>query len=429
MKKTGIVILILLICAMVVFFLARQKKPTIAVSPYPDGKNFAFSITDDPDFSKRWKIRQVYWFLDSIGIKTTMAVWVKKPERSNGVPDVAGDYFYGQTCENPKYLAFIKSMQQRGFEIALHTVSGGNDPRESTIEGYETFKTMFGHYPKINIMHAENLENIYWGGNVIENRLLRYLAAFLYPKTKLPFGGEDPDSPYYWGDVLKAKTKYVRLWGTEDINTLKFDPRMPYHNPKTPYVNYWFSFSDGYSPAIFSKMLSSENIQRLEKERGTCIAYTHFASGFARKDKTGKRVVDPEFKQRMTELSKHKEGWFVPVSTILDRLLAVKNLRLTANGSTLSVENQNRFDMDGVTLLMAPGAEFSIGNEVLRADDQGEIIIGTLKAGEVRNFEFLDGRLRVYELSEKRGVLEKYRILYERTKLIFKHRFSNREAS
>lgn len=429
MRKTVIVILILLASALIVFFLASQKNPTIAISPYPDGKNFAFSITDDPDYNKVHKIRHVYWFLDSIGIKTTMAVWVKKPGRSNGVPDVAGDFFYGQTCENPKYLSFIKSMHQRGFEIALHTVSGGNDPRESTIEGYETFKKLFGYYPKINIMHAENLENIYWGGNVIDNRILRYLAEYLYPKTKLPFSGEDPESLYFWGDVLQAKTRYVRLWGTEDINTLKFDPRMPYHDPKTPYVNYWFSFSDGYSPAIFNKMLSPENVERLEKERGTCIAYTHFASGFTQKDKGGKRIVDPEFQQRMKALSEHKEGWFMPVSTILDRLLAVKKLQVTANGGTVSIVNRNLFDMDGVTLLMAPGAELGTENKIFRADNEGEIVIGKFKAEEVRVFNYHGDRLLVHELSEKRGILEKYRMLFERTKLLFKHRFSNREPS
>ena len=45
--------------------------------------------------------------------------------------------------------------------------------------------------------------------------------------------------------------------------------------------------------------------------------YTHFASGFCRGGK-----LDARFQRLMTRLAR-KNGWFVPVATLLDHLLEV----------------------------------------------------------------------------------------------------------
>jgi hypothetical protein len=93
---------------------------------------------------------------------------------------------------------------------------------------------------------------------------------------------------------------------------------MPYHDSQRPYVNYWFASSEGADINFFNKCISEKNQDRLEKEGGACIMSTHFAKGFY---KNG--VVNPRFKFLMKRLSK-KNGWFVPVSTMLDYLLKIK---------------------------------------------------------------------------------------------------------
>ncbi len=99
------------------------------LSPYPNGKDFAFTITDDPDYTRFERIKPIYDFLDDINIKTTLAVWVRDPERSNGLPDKPRHSKHpSDSCQRPEYLAYVKHLQARGFEIALHTVSAGNDP-------------------------------------------------------------------------------------------------------------------------------------------------------------------------------------------------------------------------------------------------------------------------------------------------------------
>ena len=70
----------------------------------------------------------------------------------------------------------------------------------------------------------------------------------------------------------------------------------------------------GISNEMFNKCISNENQDRLEKEGGACIMYTHFADGFSQNGK-----ISEKFKEQMKRLS-NKDGWFVPVSSLLEFL-------------------------------------------------------------------------------------------------------------
>ena len=89
---------------------------------------------------------------------------------------------------------------------------------------------------------------------------------------------------------------------------------MPYKDTTKPFVNYWFASSEGNNVETFNKCISDKNQDRLEKEGGACIMYTHFADGFSQNGKISKN-----FKEQMTKLSK-RNGWFVTVSTLLEFL-------------------------------------------------------------------------------------------------------------
>ena len=146
-KHKSTLLVFVCICLLLFFLLSysmREGRPTL--SPYPYGKNFAFTITDDPDFTKLKKIKVVYEFLTRMGLRTTVAVWVNDATRSNGVPDVKGKFNYGDTLQREAYRDYILELHKKGFEVAVHGVSGGNDLREDIIEGYEEFKALFGYY-------------------------------------------------------------------------------------------------------------------------------------------------------------------------------------------------------------------------------------------------------------------------------------------
>ena len=132
------------------------------------------------------------------------------------------------------------------------------------------------------------------------------------------FQGHIEDSPLFWGDLCQEKTKYVRNFVFDDINTLNTCPMMPYHDPSRPFVNYWFASSEGAKLISFNTLLSESNQDRLEAEGGACIVYTHFAEGFY-----ANGHLDPRFQSLMERVSQ-KNGWFVPVQQLLDYLLEHK---------------------------------------------------------------------------------------------------------
>ena len=78
-------------------------------------------------------------------------------------------------------------------------------------------------------------------------------------------------------------------------------------------MKYWFSSSDGSGVSAFNELLSSQNLDRLEKEGGVCIVYTHFAYGFV--DENGQ--LNATTKERLEDLAS-RNGYFVPVSQLLD---------------------------------------------------------------------------------------------------------------
>jgi hypothetical protein len=73
-------------------------------------------------------------------------------------------------------------------------------------------------------------------------------------------------------------------------------------------------------------MLSEENQDRLEEEGGLCLMYTHFGHGYLE----GGRLR-PRFVTLMERLAA-KDGWFVPVTTVLDHLRA-RRANLTLSGA------------------------------------------------------------------------------------------------
>jgi len=120
---------------------------------------------------------------------------------------------------------------------------------------------------------------------------------------------------HFWGDLCRRWIKYVRNFVFADINTLKACPVMPYHDPLRPYANSWFASSDGATVVSLKRCLAEAAQDRLEEEGGACIMYSHFAFEFY-----GPRRLNGTFRHLMKRLSR-KQGWFVPVSTLLDYLM------------------------------------------------------------------------------------------------------------
>lgn len=275
---------------------------------WPGGKAFAFTVFDDTDLATLDNVPPVYTFLQDLGFRTTKSVWPLRGERP---PEVGG-----ATCEDPQYLVWVRSLQAAGFEIAFHGATGCSARREETVRGLERFKDLFGDYPRTLANHSYSRESIYWGRYRVSglNRLGYDLMTL--SRRRHDFRGHIERDPHFWGDLCREKVKYVRGFVFPEINTLKACPIMPYHDPDRAYVNYWFASSEAAVVTSFNQCLSEVAQDRLEAEGGACIIYTHLAFSFY-----DQGAIDGRFQSLMRRLSR-KNGWFVPVSALLDYLLA-----------------------------------------------------------------------------------------------------------
>jgi|WetSurMetagenome_2_1015567.scaffolds.fasta_scaffold16426_2 hypothetical protein len=274
---------------------------------WPLNKEFAFTIIDDTDNSTLENIKPVYEYLISKNIKTTKTIWVY-PSKNK---------FSGQTVQDKDYLEFLLKLEHEGFEIQLHNVGSGDFKRDEIQRGFNIFKETFGRFPTLHANHSFNPDNIYWGYKRYGN-ILRFMVKLFKGKSRR-FYGDEIESEYFWGDLSAKYIKYIRNRVFNGINTLGYDPQMPFKEPKKKHSNYWFSSSDGHTVEEFSNLITLKNLNELIKEKGLCIVYTHFACGFV--DQNGE--VNRAFRENIDYLSSQK-GWFAPASEILDYLLEKK---------------------------------------------------------------------------------------------------------
>jgi hypothetical protein len=80
--------------------------------------------------------------------------------------------------------------------------------------------------------------------------------------------------------------------------------------------------------------LSEANQDRLEEEGGACIMYTHFGHGYVENGQLHAR-----FRELMQRLSR-KNGWFVPVSTLLDYLSGHRDSIVISDTQRRSLERR-----------------------------------------------------------------------------------------
>jgi hypothetical protein len=274
---------------------------------WPGGKRFALSVFDDTDSATLENVKGVYDFLADCGLRTTKSVWVVAgdPQRGKNA---------GQTCDDPDYLGWLLDLQAKGFEIGFHNATWHGLPREAIRAALDRFSALFGHDPKVAANHTGVEDGIYWADARMtgwRKPLYNLLTRF---RRRGKYRGHVEGDPHFWGDLCQARIKYFRNFVFRDINTLRACPAMPYHDPRRPYVNFWFASSDGSDCGKFNECIAEAAQDRLEQQGGACIMYTHFAKGFSQDGRLNARF------RSLVERMARKNGWFVPVGELLDHL-------------------------------------------------------------------------------------------------------------
>jgi hypothetical protein len=278
---------------------------------WPDGKRFAFSIFDDPDSQTLQGSIAIYEFLSDLGLRSTIGVWPIAAD-----PALRSDA--GMTCANLDYLNWILELQSRGFEIGFHNATSHTSLREQTESALQQFEKLFGAPPKVMSNHYHSREALYWGADRLSGLQRKLYNLGTRGKNQNISSGHRVGHPTFWGDLAKAKIRYCRNFVFGDINTLKQCPAMPYHDPDREFVNYWYASSEGANVRTCLSRISEQDQDRLEQQRGACILYVHFGHGFQENGQ-----INPRFRNLMRRLVA-RQGWFAPVSTLLDHLLAQK---------------------------------------------------------------------------------------------------------
>jgi hypothetical protein len=277
---------------------------------FPHGRRFAFTIVDDTDVATVANVKPMYELLHELGMRTTKTVWPV------GCPEGSPDFCSSQTLDDADYRAFAVDLQQRGFELTWHGATMETSRRSRTIGALQRFHEIFGVYPRIHVNHALNRENVYWGAGRLDSRVLRQVVGRFSGLPAEYFTGHIEDSPLWWGDLCAKHVVYGRNLTTNDINTARFNPSMPYRDPARPLIPWWFSASDAEGVQEFNEIIRPSQQERLQREGGFCVVATHFGKDFVRDG-----VVNPVTRARLKELSQ-RSGWFPTTGQLLDWLRA-----------------------------------------------------------------------------------------------------------
>jgi hypothetical protein len=270
----------------------------------------------------------VYRLLDELGMRITKSVW----PLATTTQQVVG----GSSCAEPDYLEWVLSLQAAGHEIGYHNAAGQPSMRSRTLEGLDRFEELFGGPPKVGSDHSGNREAMYWGRKRLSGAKagIYHLAQRIQRPDRPHFSGEDPASEYFWGDICRERITYWRNFTFNRLNLLDVTPKLPYHDPRRPYVNYWFSSSDAPLLPNFVNLLSGDRLDRLEEAGGVCIMYTHFGSDFAPNGQ-----LDPSFVRTMERIAA-RSGWVAPVGEVLDHLRASRDETLLLDTERARLERR-----------------------------------------------------------------------------------------
>src|SRR5690242_16679355 len=84
---------------------------------WPEGRRFAFTVFDDPDFQITERGRPVYDFLGSLGFRTTRGVF----PGTRATPADERRF----TCLDEEHTRWLLSLERQGFEAGWHGASPG----------------------------------------------------------------------------------------------------------------------------------------------------------------------------------------------------------------------------------------------------------------------------------------------------------------
>jgi hypothetical protein len=367
-------------------FRHRKTASAWALSPYPDGKAFGFTIVHDADSAYSRRLAPIMDAFDAIGLKITVTVF---PFWAAWAPDPVRlwsewrehDAFFAPVAvplEDAEEQSFYIDLQRRGHEIALHTPSETSSSRADVIRAFAFFETVFGAPPRTYVEHSpdNNLD--------AQNRC-----------------GSNRASPYYNTDLLNQSGCWV--WVCDDETAFsrnldrQFNVLSDEAGPFCPRARRKFGIERAFlrSPTKpsdgdgFLAAFNDETFDALEQQRGLALVYTHLAVGWL--DPQTRRLRH-DLADRLAALAR-RNVWFAPAAAILDRFAALEQVQLRSSPTVLELANRSDVNLPGLTVVAPQGCSLQDpdGNVLARLPG-GLVILGELPAGATRRFTIVPSK-------------------------------------
>lgn len=382
---------VLLSCIILCTFISCREPdpPTLTewtVSPYPNGRNFAFTILHDADSAYSRRLAPLFQVFDALEMKitaTVFALWAEWADDGriwsewNKSNDADSILFIPVSVplEDEDEKDFYRQLDANGHEIALHSPSEISDTRDDFICAYELYRSIFGEYPQTYVEHSRKNN-----------------------KEAQANEGADPESPYYCTDLLNSYRSWVWVDGPGAIppNTaLKYyDILASYNSPFNDYALKRYGILRGFRRTGrwrnsngdgFLEWYSEANIDSLESNRGTALVFTHL--NYKWLDPTTQRMRN-EIHSRLEYLVS-KDGWFVPACEILDRFDMIENVHISTDSVSVRVVNGGSEPVDGLTLITHSGLTLARSGEILAPNGENEIVVGDLEPYATIDFKIM----------------------------------------
>lgn len=358
-----------------------MTRARVAWAPHP--YKAGFCITDDTDAATLEQVRAVYDHLRDNGLRATKTVWAFKPEEPCGIPATPDSTLRGITLEDPEYLAYCRGLSAAGFEIALHGATAGNNRRETVRRAFDFLEKEVGA-PDTYICHSKNADNPYWEAKITRLQPFRWLLGRM---SRHACSGEIETSPYFWGDVCRARVRQIRLLRTRSLDTLARNPSMPYHDPRKPWVNGWFSATK----RPLSACAAPEALARLKRDRGLTVLY-QYLHRYAKPE-----GLDPEFTRAVGNL-RDPEIWVDTAAAHMRRLRHIQGVFLAARGRDLWLVNVNADPVENLRI-DCPGVGLADAGDLRGFSDADGLVVESVPARSVRRLALT----RPVRLSGPRG--------------------------
>jgi len=396
----------------------KTSKPEWGVSSYPNGHRFAFTIVHDADNSYSERLKPLFSVFDKLGFKLTVSVFVFWANWANNGKiwanwDSKNKFFspYAVPLADEKELKFYKQLVNQGHEIGMHTPTDGADKREIVIKAFETFKDIFGHYPKVYVEHrcADNLEchqssGADPGSNYYITDLLNHYGpwCWIISPSALPFSDR-----YTYYNLLSKKNRspfnmyLLKQWGIfkKFVKTGKWKQKngneyLLANENGSPFDNYalakygllkGFRRSGRAKDACgngFLRWYSMRNIDLLEKNLGLAIVYTHLNTNWLdRNSKKMRRDIE-----KRLEYIASKNVWLATASDILERFSDMRGIHIAYDDDWLKIINAGSQTVTGLTVISYKDRDLCGHGKELKRNKEKMINIGTIKPNETLSF-------------------------------------------